>query len=147
MSVEKNRIRCFYNDELIFDFQDTANDYLIAREINSPFLFWQEKRVTEVTVYLLALHESYRTDTGELEHYGASCCPTAITFRVAPEGAYTLEEYWEPRAGTHYSSDVKNKFSGEAAKLLWEYDGAYSSQLEEENLQKARDYVVQHGTT
>ena len=119
----------------------------VKEKENSPFLFWQEKRVTEVTVFLLALHESYRTDTGELEHYGASCCPTAITFRVAPEGAYTLEEYWEPRAGTHYSSDVKNKFSGEAAKLLWEYDGAYSSQLDEENLQKARDYVVQYGTT
>ncbi len=40
MSVDKDRIRCFCNGELIFDLYDDT--YLIAESIYSPFLMWQE---------------------------------------------------------------------------------------------------------
>jgi len=46
ISVEKGKIRCFYNDELIYTLDDP--DYLIAEEITSPFLFWQRGNFIQV---------------------------------------------------------------------------------------------------
>jgi len=40
MSVTEGRVRCFYNDQLIFDFVDSANEFLIGKAIESPVLFW-----------------------------------------------------------------------------------------------------------
>lgn len=47
MSVSKDRIRCFYNNELIFDLQDT--NYYIAQTITAPFLFWQDGNYVQIT--------------------------------------------------------------------------------------------------
>ena len=49
MSVDKGRIRCFYNDKLIFDFVDSNEDYMIANEINSCFLFWQDGNFVNIS--------------------------------------------------------------------------------------------------
>ena len=65
ISVDKDRIRCFYNDELIFDFQDTAQDYLIAKEINSCFLFWQNGNFTQISNIKVA-------DAGYIYPYAAA---------------------------------------------------------------------------
>lgn len=40
ISVEKNRIRCFFENELIFDVDCTA--YCVAESINSPFFLWND---------------------------------------------------------------------------------------------------------
>ncbi len=49
MTVERDRIRCFYNDDLIFDYKDTEGKYLIANSENSPFLFWQDGNAVHIT--------------------------------------------------------------------------------------------------
>lgn len=49
MTVEKDRIRCFYNGELIFDYKDTEGKYLIALEVEAPIVFWQEGNHIHVT--------------------------------------------------------------------------------------------------
>ena len=49
ISVNKGNIRCFYNDELIFNFADPSNDLLIAHEITSPFLFWQDGNFIQIS--------------------------------------------------------------------------------------------------
>ncbi len=51
ISISKDRMRCFYNNQLIFDLQNP--DLLIAHAINSPFLFWQDGnfvRINNITV-------------------------------------------------------------------------------------------------
>ena len=48
ISVERGRIRCFFDDELVIDFVDTADDYGIAKEIVSPFLFWQRGNFVQI---------------------------------------------------------------------------------------------------
>ena len=48
ISVDKDRIRCFYGDKLIFDFVDSAREYFIADTINSCFLFWQDGNFIQV---------------------------------------------------------------------------------------------------
>ncbi len=47
ISVEKGKMRCFYNGELIFTLDDP--DLLIADEITSPFLFWQRGNFIQVS--------------------------------------------------------------------------------------------------
>ena len=48
MTVEKNRIRCFYNGKLIFDYNDTDEKYLIAHKTRAPVLFWNEGNYVHV---------------------------------------------------------------------------------------------------
>lgn len=48
MTVERDRIRCFYGGELIFDFIDTESKYFIADKAESPLLFWQEGNFTRI---------------------------------------------------------------------------------------------------
>lgn len=54
MSIDKNHIRCFYNDQLIFDFVDSSNELLIAKEIPSPFLFWQDGNYIQISNITIA---------------------------------------------------------------------------------------------
>ncbi|MBR4880937.1 MAG: leucine-rich repeat protein, partial [Clostridia bacterium] len=52
MSVEKNRIRCFYNDELIFDYKSSAER--IANYVGSPLLMWNEGNITRISNITIA---------------------------------------------------------------------------------------------
>ena len=52
ISVEKDRVRCFYNNELIFDYSNP--DLLIAQEITSPFLFWQDGNFIQINNITIA---------------------------------------------------------------------------------------------
>ena len=54
ISVQKDNIRCFYNNEMIFDY--TNPDLLIASDINSPFLFWQDGNFVAVSNITIADH-------------------------------------------------------------------------------------------
>ncbi len=47
ISVQKDNIRCFYNDQLIFNY--TNPEMLIAYDIVSPFVFWQEGNFTQIS--------------------------------------------------------------------------------------------------
>ncbi|MBE6708811.1 MAG: hypothetical protein E7578_06175 [Ruminococcaceae bacterium] len=48
MTVERDRIRCFFNDTLIFDYTDTEGKYRIAYKIESIIAFWQEGNFVHV---------------------------------------------------------------------------------------------------
>ncbi|MBE6708349.1 MAG: hypothetical protein E7578_03795 [Ruminococcaceae bacterium] len=52
MSVEKNRIRCFYNNELIFDFVNS--NLRIAKAVGSPLLTWNEGNIVRVANITIA---------------------------------------------------------------------------------------------
>ena len=63
----------------------------------------------QVTVYGIALHEAYGFSGHTFHGVGGSHIPTVITFDVI-DGAYSLKEYWTPRDGSYYVSDVRDKF-------------------------------------
>ena len=67
MSIEEGRIRCFYNDQLIFDLNDTAGDWLIAKECNSPFVFWQNGNFNQITNITVAEHGALYPATNAAE--------------------------------------------------------------------------------
>lgn len=49
MTVERDRIRCFYNDELIFDYTDTEEKYLIGHGMLAPLILWNEGNYVHIT--------------------------------------------------------------------------------------------------
>ena len=48
MTVEKGRVRCFFDGEMIFDFIDEENKYYIANKECAPVLFWQDGNFVQV---------------------------------------------------------------------------------------------------
>jgi len=65
-----------------------------------------------VTAYGLALHQAYSLSGGAPYEAMGSHIPVAITFEVQ-NGKYSLKEYWEPRDGTYYVPDIRDKFPDE----------------------------------
>lgn len=62
-----------------------------------------------VTCYGWAMYQEYRITEQGLENVGGSYVPAALTFEHKGN-AYTLTEYWEPRDGSYFVSDVRSKF-------------------------------------
>ena len=63
----------------------------------------------QVMVYGMALHQAYRFAEDGLRDEQGSHIPVALTFEVE-NGIYTLLEYWEPRDGSYYAQDIREKF-------------------------------------
>lgn len=60
--------------------------------------------------YGWALYEQYQVTEAGLETTGGSHIPIAITLREEPSGTLSLEEYWQPRDGSYYEPDIREKF-------------------------------------
>ena len=75
---------------------------------------YAEKNGKETTVYMWVLYEEYSLKDGALYCETGSHIPTAITARKE-NGGWQLVEYWEPRDGGYYESDIKEKFPA----LIW----------------------------
>ena len=87
-----------------------------------------------VTVYLLALQETYSVVGETLTMENGSYVPTAITFSLSTSSGSPLE-YWEPGDGS-YSDDVRAKFPDPAAEEALN-DQAYIDDLKAACYQKA----------
>lgn len=99
-----------------------------------------ENRDKEITVYAMVLHQSYNTYGGELVEEGGSHIPTALTFSVDEKGEYALKEYWQPREGSYYVSDIREKFPEEAAQKAMDTQ-AYVEQQIQECHEQAENYL------
>jgi beta-lactamase regulating signal transducer with metallopeptidase domain len=63
-----------------------------------------------VTVYAMVLYQVYDYSNSAIQIVGGSHIPTALTFYIDKEGQYTLTEYWQPRDGSYYVKDIREKF-------------------------------------
>lgn len=63
-----------------------------------------------VTYYGWAYYAEYQFSETGIEEVGGSHIPVALTFALEEDGAYTLEEYWEPSDGDGYEPDIRGKF-------------------------------------
>ncbi len=110
-SVLKEKYRSEKPDGLVH----IESCYLLANEetndiskIENPDCF------EETTVYLIVYHMKYKIHE-MIEEVEGDFVPTAITFSVDENGEYTLKDYWTPRAGENYESDIRAKFPGTTA--------------------------------
>ncbi len=65
---------------------------------------------SEYIHYGWALYEEYRVTDNGLKTVRGSHIPVVITLREDPSGTLTLEEYWEPKDGSYYAQDIREKF-------------------------------------
>ncbi len=111
------------------------------------------KRGGQTTIYALVLYQEYTLEGGKLAVQSGSHIPTAITVKKE-NGTYKLVEYWEPRDGTYYPTDIREKFPWYLSELAinchwfvdrqeencenmaWEY---FASQEPAESIQPAED--------
>ena len=63
----------------------------------------------KITYYGWALYEEYKVTDNGLETVGGRHLPVALSFDLDERG-YTLTEYWEPREGSYFVQDVREKF-------------------------------------
>ena len=63
----------------------------------------------KITYYGWALYEAYKVTDSGLETVSGSHTPVALSFDLDGRG-YTLTEYWEPRDGSYYAQDIREKF-------------------------------------
>ena len=71
------------------------------------------KKVTPkaTTVYLWVLYHEYSLEEGEIKEQAGAHIPTVITVkRTGKHRHYELVEYWEPRDGSYYAKDIRQKF-------------------------------------
>ena len=71
---------------------------------------------SEYIHYGWALYEEYRVTDNGLKTVRGSHIPVAITLREDPSSTLTLEEYWEPRDGSYYAEDIREKFPAHIAE-------------------------------
>lgn len=70
-----------------------------------------DKSLKETTVYMWVLYHEYSYENGEIKLESGAHIPTVITAkRTGSHGHYELVEYWEPRDGSYYAEDIKEKF-------------------------------------
>ncbi len=74
-----------------------------------------ESNTHKITYYGWALYEEYKVTDGGLETVSGSYIPVALSFNL-DESGYTLTEYWEPRDGSYYAQDIREKFPAHIAE-------------------------------
>lgn len=66
-----------------------------------------------ITVYAMVLYNEFNLVDGKFdgsEMESASHIPTSISFNIDTNGKYILREYWQPRSGSYYKTDIEEKF-------------------------------------
>ena len=67
------------------------------------------------TYYGWALYEEYQVSELGLDTVGGSHVPVAISF-LEDENGFTLTEYWEPRDGSYYVQDIRERFPADVVE-------------------------------
>ena len=68
-----------------------------------------DKKANKTTVYMWVLYQEYTFENGQINEAGGAHIPTVITAEKV-DSNYRLIEYWEPRDGSYYANDIKEKF-------------------------------------
>ncbi len=89
---------------------------LASQSVSGTPLLGSSKHQNQITVYLVALTESYTLTDGQLVRTSGGCVPTILTFNIDEQGEYTLFEYWQPRDGSYYADDIHRAFPADAAQ-------------------------------
>ena len=70
-----------------------------------------DKSLKKTTVYMWVMYREYSYENGDIKLVTGAHTPTVITVkRTGSHGHYELVNYWEPRHGSYYEKDIKQKF-------------------------------------
>ncbi len=91
----------------------TAHFKLLSREESGIVSDGGAKVINSITLYGIVLYSEYNLNDGILESTSGARIPTVLSFSIDAQNKVTLTEYWEPRDGTYYPTDLKAKFKGQ----------------------------------
>ena len=83
-----------------------------------------------LSVYGMALEMSVSYSEGKLNQVSGSHMPVVITFEVA-DNTYTMTDFWVPRDGRYYVSDIRDKFPDEIEEDALDTQKYVVSQIQE----------------
>ena len=83
-----------------------------------------------LSVYGMALEMSVSYSEGKLNQVSGSQMPVVITFEVA-DNTYTMTDFWVPRDGRYYVSDIRDKFPDEIEEDALDTQKYVVSQIQE----------------
>ncbi len=69
----------------------------------------------KITYYGWVLYNEYKVTDNGLNTVSGGHIPVALSFDLDERG-YTLTEYWEPRDGSYYAQDIREKFPAHIAE-------------------------------
>lgn len=105
------------SDELAVFFDGQIAEYHLCENSKSNYAVMDyeilgiDETSDKVTAYMWVLYEEYLCENGEIKLESGSHTPTIITAkRTGLHGHYELIEYWQPRDGSYYAEDIKNRF-------------------------------------
>lgn len=110
-----------------------ADFVVLANEVGGPTA---TNQIDTEVYYGLALHQVFTAGNGALVQEGGSHIPTVLTFAIDDSGRYILTEYWEPRDGSYYTRDIKEKFPA----FLWPDTQKYIESQSQRNEARAAAY-------
>ena len=99
-----------------YDFVCESHSVLMT-EAKSPAN--DSEAIEQVTVYTFVLVLGFDIEGQRFTEEGGSYIPTVFTFDVTEEKEYVLQEFWQPRDGTDYTSDLKAKFPKDEQQLAF----------------------------
>lgn len=102
-------LKTFLNERIMEYYQtETSQNYACCMDYE---ILGTKKEDTFITVYMWVLYQEYSYHNGELKEASGAHVPTVITVKaIDSEEKYELVEYWEPRDGSYYVEDLKQKF-------------------------------------
>lgn len=121
--------------------EENASSYTEVHDFSCCDFVLLETETTEhtVTYYGWALYKEFGISEKGIEDMGGSHMPVALTFEPYDEG-YRLQEYWQPREGSYFVADVRDKFPKQAAG-----DGIDSQKFGIRQMQSCYRQAVQYG--
>lgn len=93
----------------------------------------------QVIVYGMALHQAFSFTDAGLQDAQGSHIPVMLTFEKEND-AYTLLEYWQPRDGSYYAQDIREKFHDEV-----EDDALDTQKYIVSQMQNCYDQAIRYG--
>ncbi len=144
------------NDELaVFLDMQIAEHHYSEEHTDDNFIALSQKVLgidrshKETTVYMWVLYHEYGCENGAIQLKTGAHIPTVITAkRTGEHGHYELVEYWEPRDGSYYAKDIKERFPwylhGKAldSQRYVEEQTAFCRKAAEEYFNSSSDYDV-----
>lgn len=94
-----------------------------------------------IMVYGMALEESFSCSEGKLNEVGGGHIPVVITFEMA-DNTYKLTDFWVPRDGNYYVSDIREKFPDEIEEDALDTQKYVVSQIQECYSRAIRHYQI-----
>lgn len=105
--------------------EQNRTEFADERICVSAFDVWDQKELCidgdpgaiVTTLWLLPQYQEYSTANGALLLEYDVCTPTILELSET-NGVYTMTEYWTPRTGGNYESDIEDRFTWKARDTL-----------------------------